>query len=109
MQDIGIDIDEFFDQWTGDGSIIETDEDDISQVEPNLHIDVNNNEIDGALCHTIDDALKAGFASSKAKVLRELVAEYRDVWCIRIGAGPPADVESLRVFVRADAQPYRAG
>ncbi|TDH66775.1 hypothetical protein CCR75_003350 [Bremia lactucae] len=56
-----------------------------------------------------DDTLKAGSESSKAKVLRELVAEYKDVWRIRIGADPPADVEPLRVPVRAYTQPYRSG
>ncbi|TDH74368.1 hypothetical protein CCR75_001463 [Bremia lactucae] len=57
LQDIGIDIDGLFDQLAGG----------VSPKEPDLAFKVDNDEIDDALSHMIDDALKAGFDSSKAK------------------------------------------
>ncbi|TDH64890.1 hypothetical protein CCR75_004015 [Bremia lactucae] len=68
MQDIRIDIDRLFNQLAGGGSIIEADEDDISQAEPDLAFELDIDKIDDALSHMIDDALKAGIDPSKAKV-----------------------------------------
>ncbi|ETL25421.1 hypothetical protein L916_20724 [Phytophthora nicotianae] len=82
MQDIGIDI-RLFEQLAG------------GHVE-----DANDDDVSGDIPHLAPELLSD---------LRKLIYEYADVWRVRIGADPPADVEPLRVKLRDDAVPYRSG
>jgi hypothetical protein len=38
-----------------------------------------------------------------------MVHEFMDLWHLKIGADPPADVESVRITLKPGARPFRTG
>lgn len=108
MQDIGIDINRLFEQLAGGSNVSEADDDDITSESPHMDFNVDREQIEDQLNRTLDEAREAGFDSTLLGKLRVVVFEFA-MWRISIGAEPPADVEPLKVQLRADAKPYRSG
>ncbi|GMF56173.1 unnamed protein product [Phytophthora fragariaefolia] len=106
---IGIDVNGLLEQLAGGTSVAEADNDDVTEHEPELGFDDEREEIHVVVDKLVDEAVEAGFERGLADDLRVLVHEYEDVWRLRIDADEPARVESMRITLRPDAQPYRSG
>ncbi|POM71410.1 Hypothetical protein PHPALM_12030 [Phytophthora palmivora] len=109
VKDIGIDVNGLLEQLAGGASVAETDNDDVTEHEPELGYDDEREEIHVVVDKLVDEAVEAGFEPGLADDLRVLVHEYEDVWRLRIGADEPARVEPMRITLRPNAQPYRSG
>lgn len=109
MCELGIDIDDMFEQLASGGRSALTDDDDATEGEDILGFGTDEAEIRGCLDRMLNEAEKEGFEPALLGQLRDLVFEFVDVWRIRIGADPPADVEPMEVKLKEGAQPFRSG
>ncbi|KAG2773180.1 hypothetical protein PC129_g17227 [Phytophthora cactorum] len=61
-----------------------------------------------ALVQLVERAVANGLPTEHAETVRELLAQYPDVWREGFGQDPPANVEPLQVTLRQDAVPFRS-
>ena len=62
-------------------------------------------ELDAALDAMLKDAEANGLSEKGKTQLRQLLSDYRDVFRVRLGPGPPANVEPMRISLLHDATP----
>ncbi len=65
-------------------------------------------ELDDALKNMLVVASENGLSKRGRVRLEELLTTFRDVFCVRLGAGPPADVEPMVVEIKEGSVPYIA-
>ena len=68
----------------------------------------NPEEITAAFEDMIKEAKANGITEAGAQQLRKMLLQYRSVFCIKLGADPPADVLPLQVHLIDKPRPYRA-
>lgn len=100
---LGIDVDRQLELLAapskGDGD----DDDDI----PDVEADKDEEAIRLAVEAMIQRALDEGFPVGKIERLRTIVYAY-DVWRLTLGSDPPANVEPMRIRMKAGCKPFRA-
>jgi hypothetical protein len=86
--------------------------DDIPDDDPIDYHDVdvrqgNPEELADAIEGLITSAEKAGMSRDGVQSLRQLVTERKDVFRLKLGADPPANVKPLVIKLRDGAEPVR--
>ena len=54
------------------------------------------------------EAQENGISAEGCNRIKQPLKEYRDVFCIKLGSGPPADVPPLSITPAPNAKPYRS-
>jgi transposase InsO family protein len=117
LKEIGIDLDAMIDQLGGTSVIARGDCDDLEDDYVVVSHDQGDgvpaegsgvDEVDALLENMLQEAMEEGFDPGMEESLRTLVAEYKDVWRVRLGQDEPARVEPMRVQLRDDAEPHRS-
>lgn len=57
-------------------------------------------EIDIAIRNAVIESEQNDISAHGKKLLREMLVDYRDVLRLRLGNGPPADAESMKVELK---------
>lgn len=52
-------------------------------------------------------SIENGLPPDKVSILIDILAEYVDVFCVSLSAGPPADVSPIKIVLLPDAVPVR--
>lgn len=65
-------------------------------------------EVEAALGGLLDKAASEGISDQGKVRLREMLKKYRDVFRVRLGPGPPADVEPMHLTLKPNAVPHIA-
>lgn len=90
----------------GNADDLPDDGDDILDEDPEVGHD-DDDEVNSLIDQIIHEADENGFSQSLMPSLRRVVADYRDLWRLRLGADEPARVEPFRLVLKKDSQPVR--
>lgn len=107
LMSLGIDVDRQIEQLAVGHveGVHDGDADDLPE-DPELGRD-DRSDVDALMDNILIEASDNGFSQSLMPTLRRVVADYRDLWRIRLGTDEPARVEPFHLVLKKDSQPIR--